>query len=198
MRVDSVTLRQVIHTASSRLSLISVASFRSKHGDHRESASMILTRRGRDINPLLSLPIKTDCFIPCASFNSYSTVRAICHNYYSRLPPRSYSRKAASSPNHTKNPCAMATASRIRLSSNTPGVFHVPNIAEVSAAKASEVLQENHDNHHIFFNQSGFHSRFRPLRRISCPGLLKFQVFESLYLRAIRVLLGMRALRSRA
>lgn len=52
----------------------------------------------------------------------------------------------------------MATASKVQLSSDHCGEFHVPNITQDSAAAASEVLQENHEIHHIFFNQSGFHS----------------------------------------
>lgn len=53
----------------------------------------------------------------------------------------------------------MATASRIHLSIKDVGVFHVKDITEESATKGSEVLQENHEKHHIFFNQEGFHSK---------------------------------------
>ncbi|KAL8699121.1 MAG: hypothetical protein Q9224_001549, partial [Gallowayella concinna] len=52
----------------------------------------------------------------------------------------------------------MATASKVQLSLDYCGQFHVPNISQDSADAASEVLQENHDNYHIFFNQSGFHN----------------------------------------
>jgi len=52
----------------------------------------------------------------------------------------------------------MATSSRVQLSPKDCGVYHLPGISAESAAKGSEVLQENHDHHHIFFNQSGFHS----------------------------------------
>ncbi|CAF9922569.1 hypothetical protein IMSHALPRED_005705 [Imshaugia aleurites] len=51
-----------------------------------------------------------------------------------------------------------ASASQVKLSSNHCGVFHVPSVTEESAAKASQVLQENHEKHHIFLNESGFHS----------------------------------------
>lgn len=54
------------------------------------------------------------------------------------------------------------SASQIKLSLDNPGVFHLPSVNGEAAAKASEVLQENHDSHHIFFNQSGFHSMFPP------------------------------------
>ena len=122
-------------------------------------------------------------------FYDYSTVKAICLSYYSLWPRRTYTRKVPSISNHTNSRSGMATASRIRLSLNTPGVFHVPDITEESAAKASEVLQENHENHHIFFNQSGFHSRYRSFRRIS-SGVLKSSIrcksLIALYLRATR------------
>lgn len=52
----------------------------------------------------------------------------------------------------------MATASKIQLSLDVCGEFHVPNIKQESAAKASEVLQENHELHHIFRNAAGFHN----------------------------------------
>ena len=52
----------------------------------------------------------------------------------------------------------MATGSKVQLSLDACGVFHVPGITKESAAKASELLQENHDRHHIFFNADGFHS----------------------------------------
>ncbi|KAI9822586.1 MAG: hypothetical protein M1827_000305 [Pycnora praestabilis] len=52
----------------------------------------------------------------------------------------------------------MATASKVQLSLSHCGEFHLPDITTESAAKASEILQENHEDHHIFFNQSGFHN----------------------------------------
>ncbi|KAL8967511.1 MAG: hypothetical protein Q9183_002888, partial [Haloplaca sp. 2 TL-2023] len=52
----------------------------------------------------------------------------------------------------------MATGSKVQLSLDDCGVFHVPGITKKSAAKASELLQENHDRHHIFFNADGFHN----------------------------------------
>lgn len=54
----------------------------------------------------------------------------------------------------------MASASRIELSLEACGEFHVPGITKESAAKASELLQENHEQHHIFFNAEGFHSMY--------------------------------------
>ncbi|KAL8772761.1 MAG: hypothetical protein Q9209_002106 [Squamulea sp. 1 TL-2023] len=52
----------------------------------------------------------------------------------------------------------MASASKIQLSLDHCGEFHAPNISKESAVTGSEVLQENHEEHHIFFNESGFHN----------------------------------------
>lgn len=57
-------------------------------------------------------------------------------------------------------PSIMATSSNVQLSLSDYGVFHTSGITKESAAKASEVLQDNHEHHHIFFNQSGFHSTY--------------------------------------
>lgn len=52
-----------------------------------------------------------------------------------------------------------ASASQVKLSLDHCGVFHLPGLTKESAAKASQVLQENHEKHHVFFNQQGFHSK---------------------------------------
>ncbi|KAI9880934.1 MAG: hypothetical protein M1830_010002 [Pleopsidium flavum] len=52
----------------------------------------------------------------------------------------------------------MATAARVQLSLKDCGEFHLPGVTADSAAKGSEVLQDNHENHHIFFNRGGFHN----------------------------------------
>ena len=52
------------------------------------------------------------------------------------------------------------SASYVDLSLNNPGVYHSSSVNNDAAIKASKVLQKNHENHHIFFNQSGFHSEF--------------------------------------
>ncbi|KAL8726031.1 MAG: hypothetical protein Q9166_006976 [cf. Caloplaca sp. 2 TL-2023] len=52
----------------------------------------------------------------------------------------------------------MATASKVQLSLDHCGEYHVSGTTKESAAAGSEVLQENHDIHHIFFNESGFHN----------------------------------------
>jgi UDP-N-acetyl-D-mannosaminuronic acid transferase (WecB/TagA/CpsF family) len=54
----------------------------------------------------------------------------------------------------------MATASKVHLEASQKPEFYVEGLTEESAKKASELLQENHDKHHIFFNQSGFHVGF--------------------------------------
>lgn len=52
----------------------------------------------------------------------------------------------------------MATASHIKLSTNDTGIFRGPVIHSESAETASQVLQENHDKHHLFFNTDGRHN----------------------------------------
>lgn len=52
----------------------------------------------------------------------------------------------------------MATASHVQLSTQDTGVFRRPVIDAESAKKASQVLQENHDKYHIFFNSDGLHN----------------------------------------
>ena len=51
----------------------------------------------------------------------------------------------------------MATASTVKLDAGLQPEFYVKGLGEESARVASELLQENHEKHHIFFNQGGFH-----------------------------------------
>lgn len=51
----------------------------------------------------------------------------------------------------------MATASKVHLSASQQPQFHINGLQPSSAEKASQLLQTNHSQHHIFFNQSGFH-----------------------------------------
>ncbi|KAF2673064.1 hypothetical protein BT63DRAFT_421257 [Microthyrium microscopicum] len=51
----------------------------------------------------------------------------------------------------------MASPSTIDIVGSKP-VFGVKSIADGAAKKASELLQENHELHHIFFNDQGFHN----------------------------------------
>jgi hypothetical protein len=65
------------------------------------------------------------------------------------LPQSSFSAKRG-----TRN---MATGSKVYLEASQQPQFYVKGLREDSAKKASELLQENHEKHHIFFNQGGFH-----------------------------------------
>ena len=55
----------------------------------------------------------------------------------------------------------MATASQIRLSPAEAGVCHADGVTSDAARKASELLQENHENNHDIFSMKGFHSTLR-------------------------------------
>ncbi|GIZ49398.1 hypothetical protein CKM354_001242800 [Cercospora kikuchii] len=52
----------------------------------------------------------------------------------------------------------MATANTVQLQSTTQPQFSLEHIQQASTKKASELLQENHEKHHIFFNTDGFHN----------------------------------------
>lgn len=52
---------------------------------------------------------------------------------------------------------SMATATRVHLSTSHAGVFS-RNPREDSAKRASELLQKDMKEHHIFFNEKRFHS----------------------------------------
>ncbi|KAF7596577.1 hypothetical protein BBP40_000977 [Aspergillus hancockii] len=58
----------------------------------------------------------------------------------------------------------MATARNIELSVSDSGIYSV-GIREDAARAASEVLQDDLENHHIYFNDMGFHTKFQ-----SCLG----------------------------
>lgn len=51
----------------------------------------------------------------------------------------------------------MATTTKIHLTANEKPAFFVAPLRKDSAEKASELLQENHEKHHIYFNNDGFH-----------------------------------------
>jgi len=52
----------------------------------------------------------------------------------------------------------MATAGNVRLTLNQEPEYYRPGILQESANTASELLQMNHEDHHIFFNKDGFHN----------------------------------------
>ncbi|KAL2062642.1 hypothetical protein VTL71DRAFT_5714 [Oculimacula yallundae] len=52
----------------------------------------------------------------------------------------------------------MASSSKIQLTAEDTGIFKFKAQDSETAAKVSELLQENHEKHHIFFNDEGFHN----------------------------------------
>ncbi|CZS97033.1 related to HypA-like protein [Rhynchosporium agropyri] len=52
----------------------------------------------------------------------------------------------------------MASPSEIHLTAEDTGIFKIKDQDSTTAAKVSELLQENHEKHHIFFNHDGFHN----------------------------------------
>lgn len=51
----------------------------------------------------------------------------------------------------------MATSTKILLTTEEKPAFFVAPLRKDSAEKVSELLQENHDKHHAYFNNDGFH-----------------------------------------
>jgi UDP-N-acetyl-D-mannosaminuronic acid transferase (WecB/TagA/CpsF family) len=52
----------------------------------------------------------------------------------------------------------MATARKIHLSPETDKGIFSSGVREDTARAASEALQLDMENHHVFFNEQGFHS----------------------------------------
>lgn len=59
----------------------------------------------------------------------------------------------------------MATATKIHLSPTTDAGIYNSNVTDEGALTATEVLQADMKDHHVFFNEKGFHSMYLP-----CPG----------------------------
>jgi hypothetical protein len=53
----------------------------------------------------------------------------------------------------------MASGSSVHLEASQQPQYYVKGLTAESAEKTSQLLQVNHEKHHIFFNQSGFHVR---------------------------------------
>ena len=54
----------------------------------------------------------------------------------------------------------MATATKVVLKPELGAQFAVGKLTQEAADRTSELLQKNHEKHHIFFNAEGFHSMF--------------------------------------
>jgi hypothetical protein len=54
----------------------------------------------------------------------------------------------------------MATSSTVKLVTSEPPSFYKSPLSQEFANKTSQLLQENHEKHHIFFNDDGFHVCF--------------------------------------
>jgi hypothetical protein len=54
----------------------------------------------------------------------------------------------------------MATVDSVKLSATThPGYIHANNVSQESADKVSQLLIENHDKFHVFFDYRELHSK---------------------------------------
>jgi hypothetical protein len=61
--------------------------------------------------------------------------------------------------NFISNTTTMATVDSVKLSATThPGYIHGNNTSQESADKVSQLLIENHDKFHVFFDYRELHS----------------------------------------
>jgi hypothetical protein len=51
----------------------------------------------------------------------------------------------------------MATSSKVHLTTAQKPAFYVAGVTQETADAANELLQKNHEEHHIYFNYAGFH-----------------------------------------
>lgn len=95
--------------------------------------------------------------------------RLLTHKLFSQLAAasRALSRLYPTSTHYTSRSfrtiSTMATATQIHLSPSTDSGVYSSNVTEEGARAASEVLQEDMQIHHVFFNERGFHSMHLPL-----------------------------------
>lgn len=111
---------------------------------------------------------------------SFSPISTICPAL-SFLRSSSYAGVKGTSRNLMHHTTMSASASQVKLSLDHCGVFHLPGVTKESADKASELLQENHEKHHVFFNQNGFHSKSANLDLLSWLYPLLFSFLTSRY-----------------
>jgi hypothetical protein len=74
--------------------------------------------------------------------------------------------------NFVLNSFMMATTTKISIKPSEVDIFEKSKIDSDAALKASQVLQENHELHHIFFTSSGLHVR---------PPVTHLQVFMQIH-----------------
>lgn len=96
--------------------------------------------------PCMSLHNRTDIHLMWRYISKGST-RSQVNACFTRT--RTFSTAAESS--------AMASATRIVISPQSRPELAVADLQTSSADKASALLQENHEKHHIFYNVQGFH-----------------------------------------
>ena len=55
----------------------------------------------------------------------------------------------------------MTTTATVQVTPQTPGGLSIGSLSSDSAKLTSELLQENHEKHHIYFSKIGMHSKAR-------------------------------------
>ena len=106
---------------------------------------------------------QTTFFFPRTSFIAFSSISTFQPPLVAVVEASPQSRGSpAHRPLFHRQSAAMATATKIQLSHLTDlGIFS-HGVREDAARAASEVLQEDMNSHHLFFNDLGFHSKLFP------------------------------------
>ena len=68
---------------------------------------------------------------------------------------------------HHRSFGTMATAATVNVTPPTAGGFGLKDLSNESASRASKVLQENHEKHHIYFNNQGYHGKLEKNFRLA-------------------------------
>ena len=103
----------------------------------------------------------------CFSTQRFTSCCTPAVQYFRRIsfssPPSTITVESTYRANARRSP--MATARKIELSTSNSCIYST-GVREDAARAASQVLQENLEKHHIYFNDSGFHSKFDWIPRI--------------------------------
>ncbi|KAB8258730.1 hypothetical protein BDV32DRAFT_125450 [Aspergillus pseudonomiae] len=109
--------------------------------------SSLLPRRLQTIRPrCFSAQRFTSCCTPAVQYSRWISFSS---------PPSTITVESTYRANARRSP--MATARKIELSTSNSGIYST-GVREDAARAASQVLQENLEKHHIYFNDSGFHN----------------------------------------
>jgi hypothetical protein len=75
---------------------------------------------------------------------------------WARAVPRVFVRPTSRITNLTERYSTMATPFKIQVEPHNSGLLGM-KVGQTEASKVTDLLQKDLENHHVFFNESGFH-----------------------------------------